>query len=167
MKIYIAGSLGHGSTPLSAFDDALANIGALNYNLIPLSSIIPPNSTIIPVPSISSGSLGGQFGDRLYVVKAEQCGSKKGEAVGAAIGWYLFDDNRGLFFEQETTAMDEHIVQDVLRRNVTESLRELCLRRHIPFSEERVGMKVATGIVGETPACAMVIATFAVAPWSV
>ncbi len=47
MKIYISSGRGTGPTSLSAFDAALNEAGVANYNLIRLSSIIPPDSKII------------------------------------------------------------------------------------------------------------------------
>ena len=46
MTIYIASGVGIGKTPLSAFDAALKDAGVYNFNLITLSSVIPPKSVI-------------------------------------------------------------------------------------------------------------------------
>ena len=66
----VAGS-GVGQTSLSAFDAALFACGAHNFNLIALSSVIPPGATIVPRERFVAAPDGGGFGDRLYVVKAE------------------------------------------------------------------------------------------------
>ena len=42
MKLYIAKAIGRGSTELAAFDAALVGAGVANFNLIRLSSVIPP-----------------------------------------------------------------------------------------------------------------------------
>jgi hypothetical protein len=44
--IAIARGLGQGPTLLAAFDTTLLDAGVANYNLICLSSVIPPGSTI-------------------------------------------------------------------------------------------------------------------------
>jgi arginine decarboxylase len=47
MTIHIASGVGTGPTKMAAFDSALQAAGAANYNLIRLSSIVPPGSRII------------------------------------------------------------------------------------------------------------------------
>ena len=46
MDIKVVCGVGSGKTALSAFDSALKDAGVYNYNLITLSSIIPPDSII-------------------------------------------------------------------------------------------------------------------------
>jgi arginine decarboxylase len=46
LRIQIATGTGAGPTPLGAFDAALLDAGVANYNLICLSSVIPPASAI-------------------------------------------------------------------------------------------------------------------------
>lgn len=47
MEIQISTGIGIGPTQLSAFDSALNNAGVANYNLLKLSSVIPPKSKIV------------------------------------------------------------------------------------------------------------------------
>ena len=100
MNIPLVTGVGVGSTLLSAFDDALLACGVLNYNLIPLSSVIPPASTVVPVPRYTSPA--DEHGHRLYVVKAEMRSDQAGTQIGAGIGWYQWGDGRGVFVEHET-----------------------------------------------------------------
>ena len=67
MKITVTWGTGVGSTKLSAFDKALWNAGIANLNLIPLSSVIPPNS-VIKIKKLSSTNSEINFGKRVYVV---------------------------------------------------------------------------------------------------
>jgi arginine decarboxylase len=99
VRIPIVAGTGRGSTLLSAFDDALAECGVLNYNLIPLSSVIPPETEVVPLERFTSPP--DEHGHRLYVVKAEMRSDQSGEVVGAAVGWYLWGDDRGVFVEHE------------------------------------------------------------------
>ncbi len=46
MRIDIVWGESEGKTLLSAFDRALLNAGIHNFNLIPLNSVIPPQSVI-------------------------------------------------------------------------------------------------------------------------
>jgi arginine decarboxylase len=47
MKLTVAAAIGQGRTELSAFDSALVAVGAANFNLVRLSSVIPPHSTVV------------------------------------------------------------------------------------------------------------------------
>ena len=71
MKLYLANAIGRGSTELAAFDAALVGAGVANFNLIRLSSVIPPNGEIVEVERCPFAQDGG-WGDRLYAVYAEQ-----------------------------------------------------------------------------------------------
>ncbi len=46
MDIKVVKGAGEASIPLSAFDAALKDAGIYNYNLITLSSVIPPGSKV-------------------------------------------------------------------------------------------------------------------------
>ncbi|HTO01714.1 MAG TPA: pyruvoyl-dependent arginine decarboxylase, partial [Microthrixaceae bacterium] len=54
LTINVSGSVGHGPTSLSAFDSALAGAGVSNFNLIRLSSVIPPNSIVSGIATTES-----------------------------------------------------------------------------------------------------------------
>ena len=49
MKLYLAKAIGRGSTELAAFDAALVGAGVANFNLIRLSSVIPPDGEVVEV----------------------------------------------------------------------------------------------------------------------
>lgn len=102
MDIPIVAGVGHGSTPLSAFDDELRACGVLNYNLIPLSSVMPPSARVHPIDRYHSSW--EEHGHRLSMVKAEIRSDQPGLALGAGIGWYQWHDGRGVFVEHELAA---------------------------------------------------------------
>jgi pyruvoyl-dependent arginine decarboxylase (PvlArgDC) len=82
LTIAVVAGVGEGQTLLSAFDAALWRAGTHNYNLVPLSSVIPPGSAVV-----NSGRRAGQaaeFGHRLYVVKAEARSAEPGHIIGRA-----------------------------------------------------------------------------------
>src|SRR5688572_29196997 len=84
MKINVVAAVGRGQTLLSSFDDALYRCGVHNFNLLALSSVIPPGSEIITETGCDA-PVNGEHGDRLYVVKAEARSDRAGEAVAAGI----------------------------------------------------------------------------------
>lgn len=47
LSTHLATGTGEGPTPLAAFDAALMDAGVANYNLLCLSSVIPPNARIV------------------------------------------------------------------------------------------------------------------------
>ena len=79
-------AIGQGTTELSAFDAALVGAGVANFNLIRLSSVIPPNGEVVEVDRCPF-SHGASWGDRLYAVYAEQRTSIPGQQVWAGVGW--------------------------------------------------------------------------------
>ena len=157
MKIYVAGSAGVGSTELSAFDDALIKTGVANYNLIRLSSVIPPQSEVSLTDHINEKP--GSWGDRLYVVYAESRTSNPGEEVWSGIGWVQDPtDGKGLFVEHEGHSEAE--VETLIRN----SLKDLMNSRGLS------GLEIKTKLVGATcndnPVCALVVACYQVSDWS-
>lgn len=95
MKIDIVWGQSEGKTLLSAFDRAIFEAGIHNFNLIPLSSVIPINSE---VERVGKTQLSKEVGDVLYVVIAS-FGCQKPEAViSAGLGWVQTEQG-GLFVE--------------------------------------------------------------------
>lgn len=158
MKIIIQKSIGTGSTELSAFDNALYKSGTANYNLLPLSSVIPPNSEIIVGEDASKYTVPGNWGDRLYVVMAEQSTSVRGQEAWAGIGWVQDPESgKGLFVEHEGYS------ESVVREDITNSLTTLMETRGIDFGP--INMEVIGGTCEDEPICALVIASYQVSDW--
>lgn len=161
MNIYINGGRGYGRTLLSAFDAALVDAG-INYNLITLSSFIPPYTTILLEKFVPTKD---EFGYKLYVVKAAIQSQEAGKFIGAALGWYqLEEDGRGIFVEHEAEGKTEEEVEKTLKNDVNTSLIDLCRLRGYPIKEE---MKIKTSVVEvkDTPASAVVVAVYQSEPW--
>lgn len=81
-----ATTAGHaeGSTPLNAFDNALLAAGIGNINLLKVSSIVPPEVSIIDVPKIKPGAL-------IPTAYAAISSDVPGQTVAAAVGYGLPD----------------------------------------------------------------------------
>lgn len=163
MKIYIASGAGTGRTLLSAFDSALLDSGVANYNLVRLSSIIPPGSKIIRTRQYKPDP--DTFGDRLYAVRAEYRSQRVGKFIAAGIGWYQFDDDRGFFVEHEDIAETKVAVQSEIDSRIENSLRDLCQSRHLRFQPSNVQSKTIVREVTEGPTCVLVVAVFKHEPW--
>lgn len=163
MKIQIVTAVGEGSTSLASFDCALQNAGVSNYNLIPLSSVIPPNSTIEVVEKYVTPE--EDFGKRLYVVKAEQRSEKVGECIGAGIGWYQLEDGRGFFVEHEIKGTSIEQVKKQLISMILHTLGDMCKFRGIVFSEENVNMLINFSKSSSQHECALVLAIYQSQDW--
>lgn len=159
MKIYVASGIGTGPTKLSAFDAALNHAGVANYNLIRLSSIVPPDSTIISHDKpLSGGVLPGGWGDRLYVVMAEKRVDTPNAEAWAGIGWVQDQKtHKGLFVEHEGGS------EQAVRRDITQSLDALMATRNVDFGE--IQMRVVGRACTTHPVCALVMAVFQTTDW--
>ena len=81
MRIDIVWGESEGKTLLSAFDRALLNAGIHNFNLIPLSSVIPPQSVIHETGTYTSSD---RVGEILYVVISSLSSHKSNALISAA-----------------------------------------------------------------------------------
>lgn len=105
MQISIYQASGDGNTHLAAFDTALREAGIANYNLVRLSSIIPPGTEIITNPTAQPT---GDWGDKLYCVYAAKTEDKPGHEAWAGLGWVIAEeDGRGLFVEHTGASQAE------------------------------------------------------------
>ena len=110
MKIYLTVGRGDGPTPLAAFDNAMYDAHVGNYNLMHLSSVIPPYSTIEHAPFVGEPK---DYGDRLYVVMASKTETEPGKWAWAGLSWTQEPTTmRGLFVEQHGSSEAE------VRRNL-------------------------------------------------
>ena len=163
MRIAVVSAVGRGATLLSAFDAALHGCGVHSYNLIPLSSVIPPGSEVVPVERYAQPS--GEYGHRLYVVKSEARSDRAGTLVAAALGWYQWGEGRGVFVEHETVGWNREMVAGDVDRLVRHSLRDICRIRDVRFLEHEVRTKVIVAEAGDQPTCALVLAVYQADAW--
>lgn len=157
MVIKVSSGVGAGPTKLSAFDAALNHAGVANYNLIRLSSVIPPDSDIQIHEQPLTG-LPGTWGDRLYVVMAEQRVDTPNAEAWAGIGWVQEKETgRGLFVEHEGRS------ERAVRQDIKQSLEALMATRNVDFGE--IKMHVVGTTCRHSPVCAMVVAVFQASGW--
>jgi arginine decarboxylase len=157
MEIHVASGVANGPTELSAFDAALYAAGVANFNLIQLSSVIPPNSKIIEYADKIS-EIKGDWGDKLYVVKADYRTSVPGAEAWAGIGWVVDQSNgQGLFVEHEGENKGQ------VERQIRHSLKALMKTRGIDFG--KIHMKVDGILCEHDPVCATVVAVYKSETW--
>lgn len=157
MIIKLTSGIGSGPTELAAFDSALNHAGVANYNLIRLSSVVPPN-TDIQVYQDALKDLPGKWGDRLYVVMAEQREMVPNREAWAGIGWVQDKETgRGLFVEHHGGS------EKTVREDIQDSLDALMATRNVDFGE--IQMEVVGRMCHKEPICAMVVAVYQASDW--
>ena len=157
MKIQVSTAVQEGTTQLGAFDAALNATGVADRNLIRLSSVIPPQSVVETIQGPIQNLIGG-WGDRLYVVYAQQRTSTHNEEAWAGIGWVQDEtDGKGLFVEHEGTSEKQ------VRQDIENSLKDLMKTRGVDFG--KINMTVVGGVCKEKPICAFAVAVYQASDW--
>jgi arginine decarboxylase len=156
MRIVVTSGTGAGRTPLSSFDSALLEAGIGNFNLIRLSSVIPLGAQLVTgVESVGSAA---SWGDRLYVVLAEDRQIEHGRRACAGLGWIQnIDTGQGLFVEHHGPS------EESVRTQITDSLETMRESRGESFGP--VEMSLASISCETQPVCALVAAVFQHEPW--
>ena len=140
---------------LAAFDSALLAAGVANYNLICLSSVIPPGSHIERRRWCTPPQ---DWGRRLYCVVSQAREQRPGHAVHAGIGWVQeAEGGQGLFVELHD---DDEARLD---RDLRATLRSMQQQRGIALGP--VHTEIASATCTAEPVCALVIAVYASAAW--
>ena len=105
-----AATAGHaeGGSSLNAFDNALLVAGIGNINLIKVSSIVPPDVTIVELPKIRPGAL-------VATAYAAITSETPGETIAAAVGYALPDDpaKNGVIMEFHGVASREEAERQI------------------------------------------------------
>jgi len=154
LEISVITSTGTGPTVIAAFDDALEACGTSRFNLVRLSSMIPPNSDVAK----RKPQIDGEWGDRLYAVWAFQSAQLLGEEAWAGVGWLQHpEEGWGVFVEHEGSS--EAQVREELRA----SLDSLGKAHGLIGAREE--MAVCGSRCDGTPSGALAMATFTTEPW--
>ena len=162
MNISVVSAVGHGRTELAAFDHALVQVGVGDFNLIPLSSVIPADCAVEPRAELP-GSFPRRHGDRLYVVMAQERSRVPGAWVGAAVGWTRIADGRGWFVEHHLSGDDGDALRRDLDELVRDSLSDLCEHRGVRSGRTQIVGEVVQ--VAAQATCALALATYRCEGW--
>lgn len=173
MDIKVVSAVGEGDTKLAAFDNALQRMGVSNYNLIYLSSIIPPQSKVTKIGKYITPP--GEFGHRLYVVRADVRSDAVGMAISAGVGWYQIDDGRGFFVEhsnqqkmvEEAKSITVQELHNLTQEQITMTLHDMCKFRHVPFELNKVHTAISSTEVKDKPVCALSMAVYQSQAWDI
>lgn len=153
--IVLARGVGEGPTPLAAFDAALRDAGVANYNLIVLSSVIPPGALVQRGRWHTPAAAWGQ---RLYVVLSQMREDRPGHTAHAGIGWVQSaDTGAGLFVELHDTDAER------LRGDLQATLLAMQAGRGVTLGP--VHTELVSARCTDRPVCALAIAVYAAEPW--
>lgn len=153
--IAMAQGLGRGPTLLAAFDAALLDAGVANYNLLCLSSVIPPGSRIERRRWHTPPQAWGQ---RLCCVLSQAREDRPGHSVHAGIGWVQdAAAGHGLFVE-----LHDHD-RGRLQQDLAATLHSMQHQRGVDLGP--VHTEIASARCEGEPVCALVIAVYASQAW--
>jgi arginine decarboxylase len=129
---FLAGGVGVSTvSPLNAFDNALHDAGITNYNLVPVSSIIPEGAVEVEPRTLEKGSI-------VFVVISVSQGTS-GDRIVAGIGWTKLENAMGMVMEYHgKNDLDVEGVKGKLR----EMLKEAMMLRKLPMAEPRYHLEM-------------------------
>jgi arginine decarboxylase len=116
-KVAVTAGCAEGGTALNAFDNALLRAGIGNINLVKVSSIVPPDVDIVPLPSIKPGAI-------VPTAYAAMSSETPGDTVAAAVGYALPEDRTkaGVIMEFHGLA-DRDAAEAQIRAMLAEAFR--------------------------------------------
>ena len=150
--IRVSRGTGSGPTRLAAFDRALQDAGLANYNLIRLSSVIPPNAVVREVSSLDSAA--ATHGDAAYCVYADAYASTPGEEAWAGVAWATITTTPAPGSLSSTAAQRRQLSDETSNRP--------CGRCRCPVanSYRLAGQMLSSAVCIDHPVCAVVVATY-------
>jgi len=153
----VTGSRGTGTTRLAAFDAALVAAGLQDFNLVPLSSVVPVGATVEVVAS--SDQVRGGHGDLLYCVYAAAYATTPGDEAWAGIAWAQQTDGSGSGLFVEHFGASEAEVQ----ADLSATLAAMMANRPEHYAEG--GRLLSSATCDGQPVAALVLASFQTAGW--
>ncbi len=158
LTIRVSRGVGTGPTRLAAFDQALRSAGVADFNLVRLSSVIPPKSVVLETDS--THQIRGGHGDLLYCVYSDAYSSTPGEAAWAGVTWAQHESGSGAGLFAEHSGWSERDVE----RELHHTMDDMIASRAPGY---RTHGTMLSSIVCEThPVCAIVLASYRCVSWS-
>jgi arginine decarboxylase len=155
LDITVRTATGTGRTLLAAFDHALLSAGVADFNLITLSSVIPPGSRIRV--GVTEPVVGGH-GDRLYCVVSVGYADHPGELVSAGLGWATDATTGGGLFVEHSGGSEQSVSEQILL-----SLEDMSHNRGGGYTDFRQAVISAHCV--DKPVCALAIAAYRPVSW--
>lgn len=137
-----------GPTELAAYDAALGEAGVADYNLVPLSSVIPAD---VAFEVAGAAPDLGPVGQELRVVQSEAV-AVPDDSAAAGVGWARREDGAGIFYE---VSGDD---REAVRAEIEAGLEAGKAQRGWEFVEEDLVVRELAA--DEEFAAAVVLATY-------
>lgn len=157
-RIFLTRGIGRGHHQLLAFEMALRDAGISQYNLVRVSSILPPNCEIIEkeegIKRLEPGSI-------VFLVLARNESNEKGKQIAASIGMAVPEDRNhyGYLSEYESSGEDENTAGENAKKLAIEMLSSLLDKEHRRM--KIFGNSIsASAVVGEEWTCVVSAAVF-------
>lgn len=116
-KFFLTSGVGDGQYALTSFDRALYNSKIANYNLVKISSILPPHATLVDRIDLSEGSI-------LHTAYARITTKSKGEHVAAAVAVGIPEDSKNIGVIMEfSDYCNKAQAEEIVKNMVLESMR--------------------------------------------
>lgn len=113
----LVNGIGSGSTELNAFDNALQSANVGNFNLIKVSSILPPGA-------IQQETIKENYGSVLPIAYSCILGKNEGDSIVAAVAVGIPQDKNMVGVIMEHSAIgDPHIIENEVKQMVCEAMR--------------------------------------------
>ncbi len=157
LTIRVSRGTGTGLTRLAAFDHALRAAGVADFNLLRLSSVIPPGAEVVETEPAEQ--VPGGHGDLLYCVYADAYSSTPGEAAWAGITWAQHSDGSGAGLFAEHSGWSRHDVELQLQH----SIAAMIAGRAPGFLT--AGTMLSSITCESNPVCAVVVASYRTVSW--
>lgn len=170
VRLPVLGAAATGPTGLAAFHRALVAVGLGHYNLVRLSSVIPPGTGVGAgrpergtARSRRDGRrprdfVHGRPGDRLYCVFAERRTDVPGQEVWAGVGWAQRADGQGGYFVEHDGTSAESV-----RLSIESSLADMVSVEGVQF--EPVQWVLEGAVCESSPVCALVLVPYVAVGW--
>ena len=158
LVIRVSRGSGAGPTHLAAFDTALHAAGVAGFNIVRLSSVIPPHAVVREVTG--TDQVKGAEGDVAYCVYAAAYASRPGEQAWAGMAWAMHQEasGAGLFVERSGAS------EAVVRRDLDATIETMSVTRGQMY--RAAGQAVSSAVCVDHPVCAVVVATYGTVGWS-
>jgi len=132
---------------LNAFDQALMDAGIAQYNIVPVSSIIPPGAVEVPRVDLTPGSV-------LFTVLARMDGVG-GEAISAGVAWGWAKRHDGLSYGLIAEARG-HKGARALEEELRAKLREMARARGMEVGEVKCRVEAIEAVPRGAYGCVVV-----------
>ncbi|WP_370942195.1 pyruvoyl-dependent arginine decarboxylase [Amycolatopsis sp. cg5] len=158
--VVLTAGVGTGSSEIVAFDAALRAAAIADFNLIRVTSIVPPTVPVLHIPPPRrTEPIDGQ-GQMLPTVYAVRATNRTGQQVSAAVGVGVSDlpDRSGvIFINEQTDGTADNCVRD-LELMIMEGMRKL--RRTDTYAFHHAAATATADTTDEAWTCTMAACCF-------